>query len=230
MRVNNASLARPENFPAFLEKSRQACRPQRQRRWLPFWFNFSSTPFYQRKATMSLDKVTPGKNAPDAFNVVIEIPMNADPIKYEVDKESGAIFVDRFMGTAMHYPTNYGYVPQTISGDGDPVDVLVITPFPLIPGVVVPCRAIGILKMEDEGGIDGKVLAVPIDKILPIYTHWQKPEDMNQLRLKQIAHFFEHYKDLEAGKWVKVQGWEGPEAARQEIVDGIANYAKAQEA
>lgn len=179
---------------------------------------------------MSLDKVTPGKNAPDTFNVVIEIPMNADPIKYEVDKESGAIFVDRFMGTAMHYPTNYGYVPQTISGDGDPVDVLVITPFPLIPGVVVPCRAIGILKMEDEGGIDGKVLAVPTDKILPIYTHWQKPEDINQLRLKQIAHFFEHYKDLEAGKWVKVQGWEGPEAARQEIVDGMANYAKAQEA
>ena len=179
---------------------------------------------------MSLDKVTPGKNAPDIFNVVIEIPMNADPIKYEVDKESGAIFVDRFMGTAMHYPTNYGYVPQTISGDGDPVDVLVITPFPLIPGVVVPCRAIGILKMEDEGGIDGKVLAVPIDKILPIYTHLQKPEDMHPLQLKQIAHFFEHYKDLEAVKWVKVQGWEGPDAARQEIVDGVANYAKAQEA
>jgi len=177
---------------------------------------------------MSLDKVTPGKNAPEAFNVVIEIPMNADPIKYEVDKESGAIFVDRFMGTAMHYPTNYGYVPQTISGDGDPVDVLVITPFPLIPGVVVPCRAIGILKMEDEGGVDGKVLAVPTDKILPIYKHWQKPEDMNELRLKQIAHFFEHYKDLEAGKWVKVLGWEGPEAARQEIVDGIAAYQKEQ--
>lgn len=176
---------------------------------------------------MSLNKVTPGKNAPDTFNVVIEIPMNADPIKYEVDKESGAIFVDRFMGTAMHYPTNYGYVPQTISGDGDPVDVLVITPFPLIPGVVVPCRAIGILKMEDEGGIDGKVLAVPVDKILPIYSHWKKPEDIHALTLKQIAHFFEHYKDLEAGKWVKVQGWEGPEAARQEIVDGMANYAKA---
>ncbi|MDD0838095.1 inorganic diphosphatase [Curvibacter sp. HBC61] len=176
---------------------------------------------------MALDKVTAGKNAPDAFNVVIEIPMNADPIKYEVDKESGAIFVDRFMGTAMHYPTNYGYVPQTISGDGDPVDVLVITPFPLIPGVVVTCRPIGILKMEDEGGVDGKVLAVPTDKILPIYTHWQKPEDINPLRLKQIAHFFEHYKDLEPGKWVKVLGWEGVDAAKQEILDGIANYQKA---
>ncbi|MBV5294712.1 MAG: inorganic diphosphatase [Curvibacter lanceolatus] len=175
---------------------------------------------------MALDKVKPGDKAPDAFNVVIEIPMNADPIKYEVDKESGAIFVDRFMGTAMHYPTNYGYVPQTISGDGDPVDVLVITPFPLIPGVVVTCRPIGILKMEDEGGVDGKVLAVPTDKILPIYTHWQKPEDINPLRLKQIAHFFEHYKDLEPGKWVKVLGWEGVDAAKQEILDGMANFAK----
>ncbi len=176
---------------------------------------------------MSLDKVTPGKNVPDAFNVIIEIPMNADPIKYEVDKESGAIFVDRFMGTAMHYPTNYGYVPQTISGDGDPVDVLVITPFPLIPGVVVTCRPIGILKMQDEAGDDAKVLAVPADKILPIYTHWQKPEDMNPLRLKAISHFFEHYKDLEAGKWVKVLGWEGPEAAKKEITDGMANFQKA---
>lgn len=179
---------------------------------------------------MSLDLVSPGKNIPESFNVIIEIPMNADPVKYEVDKESGAIFVDRFMSTAMHYPTNYGYVPKTISGDGDPVDVLVITPVPLIPGVVVPCRAIGILKMQDEAGEDGKVLAVPIDKILPIYTHWQKPEDMNPLRLKTIAHFFEHYKDLEVGKWVKVLGWEGPESAKQEILDGIANYAKAQKA
>jgi len=176
---------------------------------------------------MSLDNVTPGTNAPDTFNVIIEIPMNADPIKYEVDKETGAIFVDRFMGTAMHYPTNYGYVPQTIAGDGDPVDVLVITPFPLIPGVVVKCRPIGILQMEDDGGQDGKVLAVPIDKILSIYTHWQKPEDMNKLRLSQIAHFFEHYKDLEEGKWVKIKGWEGPDAARKEITDGITAYQSA---
>ena len=109
---------------------------------------------------MSLDNVKPGKNVPEAFNVIIEIPMNADPVKYEVDKETGAIFVDRFMSTAMHYPTNYGYVPQTISGDGDPVDVLVITPVPLIPGVVVPCRPIGILKMTDEAGEDGKSLKI----------------------------------------------------------------------
>jgi inorganic pyrophosphatase len=173
---------------------------------------------------MSLSKVTPGKNAPDTFNVIIEIPMNADPVKYEVDKESGAIFVDRFMSTSMHYPTNYGYVPNTISGDGDPVDVLVITPVPLIPGVVVTCRPIGILKMTDEAGEDGKVLAVPTDKILSIYTQWQKPEDLNPLRLKTIAHFFEHYKDLEEGKWVKINGWEGPESAKKEISDGITNY------
>lgn len=177
---------------------------------------------------MSLNNVTPGSKAPDAFNVIIEIPMNGDPVKYEVDKESGALFVDRFMSTAMHYPTNYGYVPQTISGDGDPVDVLVMTPFPLMPGVVVPCRAIGILKMTDEAGEDGKVLAVPTTKLLSIYSHLEKPQDLSPIQLKTIEHFFEHYKDLEAGKWVKVSGWEGPEAARQEILDGIANYQKQQ--
>ena len=175
---------------------------------------------------MSLDNVTPGKNVPESFNVIIEIPMNADPIKYEVDKATGAIFVDRFMSTAMHYPTNYGYVPKTLSGDGDPVDVLVITPVPLIPGVVVTCRAIGILKMNDEAGEDGKVLAVPINKVLSIYSHWHKPEDLNPMRLNTIQHFFEHYKDLELGKWVKIIGWEGPEAAHKEIIDGVANYEK----
>jgi len=176
---------------------------------------------------MSLNKVTPGSKVPEAFNVIIEIPMNADPIKYEVDKESGAMFVDRFMSTAMHYPTNYGYVPQTIAGDGDPVDVLVMTPFPLPPGVVVPCRAIGILLMEDEGGMDGKVLAVPTEKILPIYANIKSLADVHELQLKQIAHFFEHYKDLEKGKWVKVKGWEGVESAAKELLDGIANYNKA---
>jgi inorganic pyrophosphatase len=175
---------------------------------------------------MSLDNVTPGKKAPDFFNVIIEIPMNADPIKYEVDKETGAMFVDRFMGTAMHYPCNYGYIPKTISDDGDPVDALVITPFPLNPGVVVSCRPIGVLMMDDEAGGDAKLLAVPEDRILSIYTHWQKPEDMNELRLNQIQHFFEHYKDLEKGKWVKIKGWEGPEAAKKEILEGIQRYNK----
>jgi inorganic pyrophosphatase len=176
---------------------------------------------------MSLNKVTPGKNVPEAFNVIIEIPMNADPVKYEVDKESGALFVDRFMGTAMHYPTNYGYVPQTIAGDGDPVDVLVMTPFPLPPGVVVPCRALGILMMEDEGGMDGKVLAVPTEKILARYSNIQSLADIHDLQLQQISHFFEHYKDLEKGKWVKVKGWEGLDAAKKEILDGITNYNNA---
>src|SRR6478609_3267269 len=169
---------------------------------------------------MSFDKVSPGKNLPDAFNVVIEIPMNADPVKYEVDKESGAIYVDRFMTTSMHYPANYGYVPQTLSGDGDPVDVLVISPYALPPGVVCPCRPLGILMMEDEAGVDGKVLAVPTDKVLPIYTHWKSIDDVNAMRLKTIAHFFEHYKDLEAGKWVKILGWKGLDEARKEVVDG----------
>nr|WP_315226180.1 inorganic diphosphatase [uncultured Limnohabitans sp.] len=176
---------------------------------------------------MSLNKVTPGKNVPEAFNVIIEIPMNADPVKYEVDKESGALFVDRFMGTAMHYPTNYGYVPQTIAGDGDPVDVLVMTPFPLPPGVVVPCRALGILMMEDEGGLDGKVLAVPTEKILARYSNIQSLADIHDLQLQQISHFFEHYKDLEKGKWVKVKGWEGLDSAKKEILDGITNYNNA---
>ena len=176
---------------------------------------------------MSLNKVPSGRDLPNDFNVIIEIPMNADPIKYEVDKDSGAIFVDRFMSTAMHYPCNYGYVPHTIAGDGDPVDVLVITPFALLPGVVVRCRPIGVLKMTDEAGEDAKVLAVPVDKILSIYSHWQKPADMNELRLRQIQHFSEHYKDLEPNKWVKVQGWEGPDAARAEIMAGVEAYAKA---
>ena len=175
---------------------------------------------------MPFDTVSPGKKAPEEFNVIIEIPMNSDPIKYEVDKASGVLFVDRFMTTAMYYPTNYGYVPQTLSGDGDPVDVMVITPYPLQPGVAVTCRALGILKMEDEAGVDGKVLAVPTDKILPIYSHWKKVDDVNPMRLKAISHFFEHYKDLEDGKWVKVLGWEGLEAAHKEIVDGMANYKK----
>ncbi len=175
---------------------------------------------------MALKSVSAGKNSPEEFNVIVEIPAHSDPIKYEVDKDSGALFVDRFMMTSMHYPCNYGYVPETVSDDGDPVDVLVITPFPVAMGAVVPCRAIGVLKMEDEAGQDAKLLAVPIDRVLPIYKHWRKPEDIAPERLQQIQHFFEHYKDLEKGKWVKVQGWEGPEAAKQEIIDGAQRYKK----
>ena len=175
---------------------------------------------------MSFDNVSAGKDVPHDFNVIIEIPMNADPIKYEVDKETGTLYVDRFMGTAMHYPCNYGYVPRTISDDGDPVDVLVITPFPLVHGVVVRCRALGVLKMTDEAGGDAKLLAVPIDKILPWYKHWKTVDDINPERLAQIQHFFEHYKDLEVGKWVKVDAWGGPADAEKEILLGIDNYLR----
>ena len=154
--------------------------------------------------------------------------MNADPIKYEIDKASGALFVDRFMMTAMHYPANYGYVPHTIGLDGDPVDVLVHAPFPLLPGVVVRSRAVGVLIMDDEAGSDAKILAVPTDKSCPFFMHWKSIHDVPVIRLKQIQHFFEHYKDLEDGKWVKVRGWEDVGTAHQELMDGVARYNAAQ--
>jgi inorganic pyrophosphatase len=176
---------------------------------------------------MNLDRVTSGRDVPHDFNVVIEIPMNGEPIKYELDKETGALFVDRFMSTAMHYPCNYGYIPHTLSGDGDPVDVLVVTPYPLIPGVVVRCRPLGMLKMTDEAGDDEKLLAVPVDKLISIYRNVQTPRDLPELVQNQIAHFFAHYKDLEPGKWVKVEGWVGPEEAKAAILDGVKRYKMA---
>src|SRR5580765_2586659 len=169
---------------------------------------------------MNLDRVTAGRDLANDFNVIVEIPMNADPIKYEVDKATGALFVDRFLSTAMHYPCNYGYIPDTLADDGDPVDVLVITPFALVPGVVVRCRPIGMLKMTDEAGGDEKLLAVPIDKLTPIYRKVQSPRDLPEIIINQISHFFEHYKDLEPGKWVKVQGWVGAEEAKKAILVG----------
>jgi inorganic pyrophosphatase len=175
---------------------------------------------------MSLDRVPAGKNLPDEFNVIIEIPMNADPIKYEVDKDSGAIFVDRFMLTAMHYPCNYGYIPQTISDDGDPVDVLVLAPLPIQVGAVVRARAIGVLNMDDEAGGDAKLLAVPVEKLYPPYRNIKSVDDLPEEERARIKHFFEHYKELEKGKWVKVKGWEGPDAARAEIVASAERYAK----
>lgn len=176
---------------------------------------------------MNLDRVPSGNDLPNDFNVIIEIPMNGDPIKYELDKDTGAMFVDRFMSTAMHYPCNYGYIPHTISDDGDPVDVLVITPVPLITGVVVRCRPIGMLKMTDEAGGDAKLLAVPVDKLCSMYRSIQGPNDLPELILAQIAHFFEHYKDLEPGKWVKVEGWVGAEEAKKEIMDGVRRFEAA---
>ena len=176
---------------------------------------------------MGLDRVPSGKDLPNDFNVVIEISMHSEPIKYEVDKESGAIFVDRFMSTAMHYPCNYGYIPHTLSGDGDPVDVLLLSPVPLISGVVVRCRPVGILKMTDEAGGDEKLLAVPIDKLCNVYHKIKTPDDLPAPTLDQIRHFFEHYKDLEPGKWVKVEGWFGPDDARREILAGVERYTRA---
>jgi len=176
---------------------------------------------------MNLERVTAGRNVPNDVNVIIEIPMNADPVKYEVDKQTGAVFVDRFMSTAMHYPCNYGYVPRTLSGDGDPVDVLVISPFALITGVVVRCRPVGMLRMKDEAGEDTKVLAVPIDRLTSQYRGIRSPRDLPETRLAAITHFFQHYKDLERGKWVKVKGWVGAAAAKREILEGIARFKKA---
>ena len=176
---------------------------------------------------MALNNVPSGKSLPNDFNVIIEIPAHADPVKYEVDKESGAIFVDRFMGTAMHYPCNYGYIPHTIAGDGDPVDVLVVSQFALPPGVVVRCRPIGMLGMTDEAGEDAKVLAVPVDKLTPMYRSVESPRDLPQITLAQIAHFFAHYKDLEPGKFVKINGWFGQEEAKKEIMEGVDRYQKA---
>jgi inorganic pyrophosphatase len=176
---------------------------------------------------MNLDRVPSGVDVPNDFNCIIEIPMRGEPIKYELDKETGAMFVDRFMSTAMHYPCNYGYIPHTLSDDGDPVDVLVLTPVPLQMGVVLRCRPVGMLKMQDEAGVDAKLLAVPIDKLCSLYRDIESPRDLPELVLSQISHFFEHYKDLEAGKWVKILGWVGAEEAKQEILEGVKRYNEA---
>jgi inorganic pyrophosphatase len=173
---------------------------------------------------MSLMEIDSGRDVPNEVNVIIEIPMHGEPVKYEVDKQSGALFVDRFLTTAMYYPANYGYIPQTLSEDGDPVDVLVITPIPLISGAVIRSRVVGMLKMTDEAGVDTKLLAVPINKLCQMYTDVKTHNDLPKHLLLSVEHFFNHYKDLEAGKWVKVDGWEGPEVAHREIMDSIARY------
>lgn len=173
---------------------------------------------------MGLMAVTSGGNVPNEINVVVEIPMHGEPVKYEIDKETGVLFVDRFMATAMYYPANYGYIPQTLSEDGDPVDVLVITPVPLINGAVIACRPIGMLKMTDEAGVDTKLLAVPVGKLSKMYESVKTYRDLPQPLLLSLEHFFQHYKDLEQGKWVKIDGWEGPEIACQEIMAGINRF------
>ena len=178
---------------------------------------------------MNLDRVSSGDNVPEEINVIIEIPANAEPVKYEVDKESGAMFVDRILRTAMRYPANYGYLPHTLSDDGDPCDVVVPTAFPLIPGSVIRCRPVAVLKMTDESGDDAKVVAVPSDQVSSRWSHIHDMEDMPSELMDRLAHFFEHYKDLDEGKWVRVKGWENAEAAREEIINSVKMFQEAPE-
>ena len=173
---------------------------------------------------MSLMEVTSGHDVPHDVNVIIEIPMHSAPVKYEVDKSNGVLSVDRFLSTSMMYPVNYGYVPQTLSEDGDPVDILVVTPVPLHYGSVIRARVVGLLKMTDEHGIDAKLIAVPIDKLSKLYHHVQTYNDLPQALLSSIEHFFTHYKDLEDGKWVKIDGWAGVDDAKREITQSVARY------
>ncbi|MES2212054.1 MAG: inorganic diphosphatase [Pseudomonadota bacterium] len=172
---------------------------------------------------MNLMQLNPGIDVPHDIHVVIEIPSNADPIKYEVD-DTGILFVDRFIGTAMRYPCNYGFVPQSLSEDGDPLDVLVITPFPVHPGCVIRCRPVGLLNMTDESGLDYKIVAVPHSKLGSLYDHVQEVEDLPQLLLAQIMHFFKHYKDLEPNKWVRCEGWSHATEAKATILASIERY------
>ncbi|CUX96834.1 inorganic diphosphatase [Candidatus Doolittlea endobia] len=175
---------------------------------------------------MSLNQVPAGKDLPEDIYVIIEIPANISPVKYEVDKESGALFVDRFISTAMFYPCNYGYINHTLSLDGDPVDVLVPTPYPLQPGSVVRCCPVGVLKMIDESGEDTKVVAIPHAKVAREYNYIKDINDLSPHLRAQITHFFEHYKDLEDGKWVKVNGWDSAKAAKDEIIASIERAKK----
>ena len=173
---------------------------------------------------MGLDLVPTGKNPPDEINVIIEIPKDAEPVKYEVDKASGAIFVDRILSTPMRYPCNYGYVPGTLGDDGDPLDALVILPLPLIPGSVIRCKPVGMLRMTDEAGGDEKLVVVPVEKIFAGYAHIQDIDGVSGHWLERIGHFFEHYKDLEKGKWVKIDGWGDAAEAKKILVEAIERY------
>lgn len=176
---------------------------------------------------MNPDLVTSGKNVPDDVNVIIEIPAQSDPIKYEIDKVSGAMCVDRFVATGMRYPCNYGYIPHTLAEDGDPADVLVITPFPVMIGAVIRVRPIGMLKMKDESGEDNKILAVPVDKLSRQYSKIKSKDDLDEILVEQIQHFFEYYKKMEPGKWVEIDSWKGADEAKQEILACLARYEKA---
>ncbi|MBA8667818.1 inorganic diphosphatase [Holosporaceae bacterium 'Namur'] len=178
---------------------------------------------------MNLEKIKVGNHPPDDIHVVIEVPMNSDPIKYEYDKEVGAIFVDRFMPTSMFYPCNYGFIPNTLSGDGDPADVLVISSYPVIPGSVINAKPIGVLITEDEKGKDEKILAVPSPKVDLAYAHINSFKDLPEIIIQKISHFFENYKSLEKGKWVKVTGWEDADIAKKIINEAIKRFHETEE-
>lgn len=178
---------------------------------------------------MGIENLEAGRQIPDEINVVIEIPSQHSPIKYEIDKDSGMVMVDRFLGTAMFYPCEYGFIPHTLGEDGDPADVLVISPYSLLPGSVIRCRPLGLLRMTDESGKDAKILAVPVDKLTSRYKSVQKPEDLGKDLLDMISHFFTHYKDLDNGKWAKVDGWENGDSAKKEILASIKRYQQKKE-
>jgi inorganic pyrophosphatase len=170
---------------------------------------------------MDLSKIPIGDNPPYEVNAIIEIPQGGEPVKYEMDKASGALFVDRFLHTAMYYPGNYGFIPHTLADDGDPLDIVVVGPTPVVPGAVIRCRPVGALVMEDEAGGDEKIIAVPSSKLTQRYDKVRNYSDLPDITLQQIQHFFEHYKDLEPGKWVKVLRWGGAEDAHRLILEGI---------
>lgn len=174
---------------------------------------------------MDITKIPVGENAPWDVNVIIEVPAGTEPVKYELDKDSGALFVDRIMHTSMRYPCNYGFIPHTLADDGDPVDVILANHTPIMPGAVVRCRPIGVLIMEDEAGMDEKLLMVPADKLHPFYKGVESYTELPKIFLDQIAHFFEHYKDLEEGKWVKIKGWDGPKKAAALVEEAMAAEA-----
>ena len=176
---------------------------------------------------MDISKIGIGQNPPDDLNVIIEVPLGGEPIKYEIDKASGAMFVDRYLYTSMRYPCNYGFVPHTLSLDGDPIDVMVVGQRALVPGAVVRVRPIGVLLMEDDGGEDEKILAAPHPKLTRYYERIHNYTDLPETLCDRITHFFEHYKDLEPNKWVKVTGWEGVEKARELIKEAVERASTA---
>src|SRR5881227_844781 len=195
-------------------------------RWLERGIHQCVEELHGEHAEMNIEAISIGDNPPDDVNVIIEVPIGGEPIKYEMNKAAGALFVDRFLYTQMRYPGNYGFVPHTLSDDGDPIDVLVANSRPIAPGAVINVRPIGVLKMQDEAGGDEKIIAVPVPKLTRRYEHVVNYTDMPEITLQQIQHFFEHYKDLETGKWVKVKGWGDVAQAEEMIVEAIARAKK----